>query len=595
MADFSSNKPYEGSESIAIAMDIGTTNSAVAFTYLHPGSRPKVQAVTRWSCQPLLGHESKTPSAVLYEAGEPKAYGTAAMEALQEHPERVAYWFKLHLHPPTSLRSAASQRFEIPPLPVGVTIERVYTDLMRYLMKETQHFFERTIQDGQRVWARVRDNIVIVLATPNGWDIREQAVLRRAAIKASLVTEETADPLLQFVTESEASVHYALAYPKNHWLERNTIFAVVDCGGSTIDTTIYRCVSTDPLSLKETYPSECIQAGGIFVDREVEKMLKKKFHGTSFSEPESIRSTVKIFENQLKPIFDGILGEYSLQLGSTRENDPGLGICKGKIILSNQDLKPAFDLVAEQIINNTLTSLIKRHPEYIILAGGFAESPYVQRVFQRTLANSDIEIISGGDFVNKAAAEGAVIAHIKQFVVARAAKATFGGCVRAQYEKKLHRERKHTVKVYADGKPRVDNAFHAWITKGTILQGTSAHKLPYHVAWDAASTSINDISYHLGAIGIEVFAWEGDDIPKWCKDKEGGLMKGMRLICTLHANLSALAEGLQIQRGPRGTKFYRVDYDVYVSFGGTQLHAKIQWKEKGVLREGPVTVMPYVS
>jgi hypothetical protein len=85
----------------------------------------------------------------------------------------------------------------------------------------------------------------------------------------------------------------------------------------------------------------------------------------------------------------------------------------------------------------------------------------------------------------------------------------------------------------------------------------------------------------------------------------------MRLICTLHADLSQLAGGIQTRTGPRGKRFYQVDYEVCVYFGGTQLQAKLQWKEKvctfahhyssllmksqGVLHEGPVAVMPYVS
>jgi len=88
-------------------------------------------------------------------------------------------------------------------------------------------------------------------------------------------------------------------------------------------------------------------------------------------------------------------------------------------------------------------------------------------------------------------------------------------------------------------------------------------------------------------------------------------MNGMRLICILNADLSALTGALKIQSGERGKRFYRVDYDVCVYFGGTQLRANIQWKEKvsnfsyrlsslltksqGALREGPVKVMPYVS
>ena len=46
--------------------------------------------------------------------------------------------------------------------------------------------------------------------------------------------------------------------------------------------------------------------------------------------------------------------------------------------------------------------------------------------------------------------EGAMIAHIKQFVVARAARATFGGCVRQNYDKKLHRERRNAVQIYPE-------------------------------------------------------------------------------------------------------------------------------------------------
>jgi len=130
---------------------------------------------------------------------------------------------------------------------------------MKYLMEHTRRFFEETTPDGAETWARVHDTLVILLATPNTWGILEQATLRKAAIMASLVMEENASQLLQFVTESEASVHYALAQHPGTWLKRHTVFAVVDCGGSTVDTTVYRCVSTSPLSLTETCPSECVQ------------------------------------------------------------------------------------------------------------------------------------------------------------------------------------------------------------------------------------------------------------------------------------------------------------------------------------------------
>jgi len=219
---------------------------------------------------------------VSYTNGVVKACGAEAEQDFEEDERNVAYWFKvtmystiaimhlsitvsdlglkLHVHPPALTSNASSfQDFEIPPLPTGVTIERVYADLMEYLMEHTRRFFEMTNGQGAETWANVRDTIAIVLATPNVWGIREQATLRRAAIMASLVTEENASQLLQFVTEAEASVHYALAQDPGRWLMRRTVFAIIDCGGSTVDTTIYRCVSPSLLSLTEVCPSECVQ------------------------------------------------------------------------------------------------------------------------------------------------------------------------------------------------------------------------------------------------------------------------------------------------------------------------------------------------
>jgi hypothetical protein len=159
-----------------------------------------------------------------------------------------------------------SQQFKYPPLPKGVTIERAYADLMSYLMEHTRRFFEATTANGAEIWWRVRDTIILVLATPNSWDTREQAMLRKAAIMTSLVTAENASHLLQFVTEAEASVHYALAQGPCEWLKQGTVFGVIDCGGSTVDTTIYRCESTKPLGLTEACPNKCVQVELIFLN-----------------------------------------------------------------------------------------------------------------------------------------------------------------------------------------------------------------------------------------------------------------------------------------------------------------------------------------
>ncbi|KIM23513.1 hypothetical protein M408DRAFT_262852 [Serendipita vermifera MAFF 305830] len=450
MAAYYGDKKYEGQETIVVAMDIGTTNTAVSFTHLCPGSRPQGKMVAHWPGQANWSGAAKIPSIVSYINGVAKAYGNEAQQDFEGNHSEVAYWFKLHLHPTTMLKLSDSQGFEIPALPVNTTIEGVYTDLMRYLMKNTQRVFQMVTPDGEEIWSRLRDAIVIVLAIPNGWAIAEQAILSRAAIKASLVTEENAGHLLHFVAEAEASVHYALAKQEGQWLKRNTVFAVIDCGGSTIDTTVYRCVSTDPLRLKEACPSECVQAGGIFINREVEKLLKEKLRDSAFDDPEIMRIMMSAFEKELKPTFDGITEEYSFRFGSIKDDDSSLGIAKGRITLLDRELKPAFDLVIEKMIASCFHILVEQKTKYLILVGGFAESPYMQNVLWKRLAQHEIAPIMGVDYAKKAAAEGAIIAHIKQFVVARVVKATIGGCVRESYNKKLHRERKHLARLYPE-------------------------------------------------------------------------------------------------------------------------------------------------
>lgn len=154
-----------------------------------------------------------------------------------------------------------SDAFEIPPLPPSLAVHQLYTDFMKYLMENTQAAFEKSIPNGAAIWRRLRDTMVLILTTPNGWDFTQQSLLRKAAVAAGIVSEERAYDLLEFVTEGEASVHYVLAYSQSKtWLKADSIFAVVDAGGSTIDSTLYECKLTDPtIVLEEACPSECVQ------------------------------------------------------------------------------------------------------------------------------------------------------------------------------------------------------------------------------------------------------------------------------------------------------------------------------------------------
>lgn len=117
-----------------------------------------------------------------------------------------------------------------------------------------------------------------MLAIPNGWDVVQQGFLRDAVVLAGILPEGYEPRRLQFVSEAEASVHFALQHSDGErWLRPGTNFLVLDAGGSTVDTTLYRCTAITPkLQLEEVTASECVQAGSVFVDRDAEKMLRLK-------------------------------------------------------------------------------------------------------------------------------------------------------------------------------------------------------------------------------------------------------------------------------------------------------------------------------
>jgi hypothetical protein len=183
----------------------------------------------------------------------------------------IKYLFsKLHLHPESMRVSdqppaydAPTDRpppIEIPELPSGVTLQQAYTDFLRYVCTTARAYFVRSTPNGANIWDRLQDGRVVVLSTPNGWEVAQHAFLRIAAIKAGLVAEIDSDECIQFITEGEASVHFALAHTNGvDWIEEGTMFTVMDAGGSTVDSTLYKCQATKPLVLEEVCASECVQ------------------------------------------------------------------------------------------------------------------------------------------------------------------------------------------------------------------------------------------------------------------------------------------------------------------------------------------------
>ncbi|KAG8681522.1 hypothetical protein FRC09_017424, partial [Ceratobasidium sp. 395] len=211
-------EPWKHPQKIILGVDIGTTQSAVSFAYLYPEGPQSLYRVANWPGQESQKGESKIPTLVYYDSnGKAVSFGAEAAKITTAEAEdegwELARHFKLHLHP-----TAMQQKYnlKVQPLPDGIPLERIYADFMTYLVKHTQAYFESRVLDGPKIWKELRGDMTVVLAHPNGWTIKEQNFLRKAAIAAKYTTEVKADAQIHFVSEAEASMHFCMFHSDIH-------------------------------------------------------------------------------------------------------------------------------------------------------------------------------------------------------------------------------------------------------------------------------------------------------------------------------------------------------------------------------------------
>lgn len=119
--------------------------------------------------------------------------------------------FKLHLR--SQFGSGAGQEVsdKIPSLPRNKTIIQVFADFLAYLLECASNYIKETHPNGVDLWASVEGQIDYVLSHPNGWEGTQQSQMRSAAILAGLIPDTpTGNARLSFVTEGEASLHFAI-------------------------------------------------------------------------------------------------------------------------------------------------------------------------------------------------------------------------------------------------------------------------------------------------------------------------------------------------------------------------------------------------
>ncbi|CAE6488853.1 unnamed protein product [Rhizoctonia solani] len=377
--------PWQGDAKIILGIDIGTTQSNVAFSFLQEGGGQLVHNVSRWPGQEACQQQGKIPTIVWYDTNQRAvAFGAEAQlptteEQAEDNGWVLAKHFKLHLYPSDMLARHGLTPDSLPP---GVSLSRIYSDFLGYLLHHTKTYFEDRIPDGKSIWEQYSPAMEVVITHPNGWGLREESFLRLAAITAGFSTPDRASSKVRFVSEAEGLV-YSCIYDLRDRFQPIAIFLVCDVSDFMAKSTLYSVISALPFLKFEKVDTVCVPSSHNSVDFEVEKFLRTTLAGVDLS-PSEVEEHIKTGVKELRFALHDFGGETSdihIRVGNSYFHNSAIRTRRGRMSISGSIAKGFFDPFIKEITKSVDQQLESHnmwgtYVSHIILAGKFASNPY---------------------------------------------------------------------------------------------------------------------------------------------------------------------------------------------------------------------------
>ncbi|QRV77837.1 heat shock protein 70 kDa 12B [Ceratobasidium sp. AG-Ba] len=409
---------WERENKIAISIDVGVRDTAVAFTYLKEGTEKAIWRITSWPGQELPTSQSTIPTAICYDTNnKPVAFGAEAYSPETEDMIENNQWslfkhFALYLYP-SDIRGQRNSCLD--PLPSGLSLNQIYSDFFGYLLKHTKKTFEDRILDGSDLWQNLSPTMDVIITHPEVWRAREQSFLRSAAVQAGFADEREASKRIIFVPEADASFHFIMSHTNlGRNLKPSDSLLICDAGESTVTIATYAVKKILPsIEFEERCAPSSIQAGSARVSHEAKRYLEKALGQSDFSPLdiiEYINVGLQNFEYFARGAFRDPSNELTIQLARPRVNDSKLRIRRGRMTIPGPMMESFFTACVEEIISSVSSQLAEyvSPTHYIILFGSFGDSPYLRERFKARFATSTCQIVIINDST-KAVADGALM------------------------------------------------------------------------------------------------------------------------------------------------------------------------------------------
>ncbi|KAJ2922257.1 hypothetical protein H1R20_g14836, partial [Candolleomyces eurysporus] len=571
---------YQGtSRKLLLAFDIGTTFSGVSYSILDPGKVPEIRPVTRYPSQEHVGGDSKIPTVIYYdEDGKLCAIGAETLKDgieadAEEKNWSKAYWFKLHLRPKTNATMA--DRDEIPPLPPNKTVVQVFTDYMRYLHQCTKDYISET--HGALFWKSLENEILYVLTHPNGWEGPQQATMRNAAILAGFIPDTVEGrSRVSFVTEGEASLHFCLSngLTINANANDRSGVLIVDAGGGTIDVTAYRKVSDHNFE-EISIPKCTVNSLLCYAWLTRNTLMEVPYLKTRFD-----RNTKHVFRRDDDA--------HHIQFTSHREHDPALKIRAGRITVPGRVVATFFEPSISCIIEAIKLQQRTAHfpiEQSVFLVGGFSASNWLFEKVRDAIEPLGIGVFRPDDHVNKAVSNGAVSFFIDGVVKSRVSRRSYGALCWQRFDPDdiAHQARSHHVQSHpVTGERVLHGSFSVILPKNTRVTEEKEYRRSYTM------TRADDSDFN-GFQVNPIFSYKGESSnPKWLIDEPDEYV----VECLVKADTSMIKRELSGSYANGRLRIYhRINFDVVLLLGLTEIQAQIEYLENGVEKRGPATVI----
>jgi len=222
--------------------------------------------------------------------------------------------------------------------------------------------------------------------------------LKQAVVAAGILSRNEALNRLKFADENEAFTSSCL--PMNPEISNNikpgTQFIICNSGVYT-EILVYEVKGTTggTTFLKKLASPVYLEAGGLSVDNNLIEHLEKRLRTSGEVNEEDISTLITDglldFQNGAKRKFSASGDRCTVKIGGRRQSYTDPLVHKGVYTLSGDDSERLFSPSVKLMVQ-----ALKPHfngskdPTFLILTGGFGESPYVQNELTRTFGAKQV-------------------------------------------------------------------------------------------------------------------------------------------------------------------------------------------------------------